>query len=181
MKNRNSFVFFGLIGVCLSLVACSPSDPLKNKVRAESQTDFELWKGDASDELSPNQWRDFNEAIQELKVTIEVNHEASGGSGVDETLFGKINGTTVGAVIRSGLEQELQRISNERDQVKEHIRENADFHTLPGDKASADRLAYLRGQQADQLQSLNSDYDRVLAAIRTYEGPAWAPPSHPGK
>ena len=174
---RKFLASFVLSLACLFLSACSPSDPLKKTVHAGSQVDFDMWRGDVGYDLTPKQWKNFDEAVQELKLAIQIDHTASGGASVDATMLQEIDGKTVGAVIRMGLEHELKRVTSVLDEAEDHVRENSRLRTEPGDQASADRLAEIRAQQARMLAQAKADYARVVSLLKTYEGPNWAPPA----
>ena len=63
------------------LSACTQRDPLDLKVDSSSDVSFAMWRSDAADRLPPQQLRDFDEALQEIKTSASLAAETKGANG----------------------------------------------------------------------------------------------------
>ncbi len=93
-----------------------------------------------SDRLSREQWRLFDQAMQELKIQIMLKGEASGSAAVDEALRSQIDGKPLYETVRFGLQLRLDRLLSEKAALEERVARNARLKTRVGDVESAQVL-----------------------------------------
>jgi hypothetical protein len=154
-----------LVLTCLTvgaaLCGCHPTNPLDRKIMASSPIDFMWWRADASKNLDREQWREFDEAIQEIRFRMTIDHIASGRDAVDQAMRERINGRTVREVLIMGYRSRLDRLDTERAESMKVITTNARLVTRPGDTASAD---YLRKRRKAESEALNAILEKIRQA-----------------
>ena len=155
--------------VSAALCGCHPTNPLDRKVTASSPIDFVWWRADASGSLDREQWRDFDEAIQEIKFRMTIDHIASGGAAVDQAMRDRINGRTVREVLAIGYTSLLDRLNIERADSINVITTNARLVTRPGDTASADYLGKKRKAQSDVLEVILEKIRQAETKLKIYD------------
>ena len=152
MKHRSTRLrVLTWLTVSAALCGCHPANPLDQKIMASSPIDLVWWRADASGRLDREQWRDLDEAIQEIKFRIMIDHTASGSDAVDQAMRERINGRTVREVLTTGYRSRLDRLNIERAESINVITTNARLVTRPGDTASADYLRKRRKAESDAL------------------------------
>lgn len=166
--------------VSAALCGCHPSNPLDRKIVASSAIDFVGWRADAGGSLDGEQWRDLDEAIQEIKFRMTIDHIASGSDAVDNAMCERINGRTVREVLIFGYKSMLDRLNIERTESIKVISTNARLVTRPGDTASADYLREKRKVQSDALDVITNKIGQIEAKLKIYD-PAFVvkPPDQP--
>lgn len=155
--------------VSAALCGCHPTNPLDRKIMASSPIDFVWWRTDASGSLDREQWRDFDEAIQEIKFRMMIDHVASGGAAVDKATRDRINGRTVREVLTIGYTSMLDRLNIERAEAIKVITTNARLVTRPGDTASADYLLKKRKAQSDVLEVILEKMRQAETKLKIYD------------
>jgi len=136
---------------------------------ASSPIDLVWWRADASGRLDREQWRDLDEAIQEIKFRIMIDHTASGSDAVDQAMRERINGRTVREVLTTGYRSRLDRLNIERAESINVITTNARLVTLSGDTASADYLREKRKVQSDALNVILEKIRQVETKLKIYD------------
>lgn len=149
-------------GTALIMVGCTPTPRLERKVPADSPSAFGSWQGRARSQFTPDEWREFEEALQEIKLKLMADNEASGTDNVNTAMRAKIDGRTVREVLQLGYSGKLWRLGVERSELERMINENATLLTRPGDTASAE---YLERKHRDQTARLN----KVIEQIRVIQ------------
>jgi hypothetical protein len=137
-------------------------------LKVDSATDLSLniWKSNASDRLSYEQWADFNEAFQQIKFQIMAQGTAKGSPAVEQAALDAMNGQTVRSVLEMGLDWELQCLEAEKAQRLNSIKSNARMTTRPGDTESQLYLSHLRDQQLDLVNGETLQIDHVKGRLR---------------
>jgi hypothetical protein len=141
----------------VGFASCQRSDPLEIKVQPDPTAGLNPWRLRVGTELSPDQWRDFDDAIREIKLQIMATGEATGSVGVEQAFQLKLRDQTVREVLRTGFDARLRRLEAERHGLTQAIEQNSRLETRPGDTESADYLTLVRSRQATHLQTLEHD------------------------
>jgi hypothetical protein len=136
---------------------------------ASSPIDFVWWRTDASGSLDREQWREFDEAIQEIKYRMTIDHIASGRDAVDQAMRERINGHTVREVLTIGYGFMLDRLNIERAESIKVITTNARLVTRPGDTASADYLRKRRKAESDALAVTLEKIRQAETKLKIYD------------
>jgi hypothetical protein len=169
--------------MALVLSACGPRDSLDLKVTAETPLSVSMWRGRVGDKLTPEQWRDFDDALQQVRYDIMQQREATGSNGIDEAMRSKIDGRTIRFVLQLGLGAKLMRLEAEDDVLNEKLAYNRSLRTRPGDDDSAQHLGEVlrslqrrseavKAELADTREKL-----KLLVDPKALAAPASAPPS----
>jgi len=146
-----------LLLAALGVAGCQRTSPLDTKVVAGTAEALGNWRSNVGYHLTTEQWRDFDEAVQELKLQIMAAHEATGSDAIADAARAKIDQVTVGEVLRAGWEAKLRRLDAERKELLGAIEQNSRLTVKPGDTESAGYLDRIRRQQAEHLQRLTQD------------------------
>lgn len=160
--------FIGLVLAC-GLVGCRPSNPLNQKISAHSAIDHNLWRANVRDSLSREQWDDFDEAIQEVRLKLMAEHVATLSAEVEAALWQKIHQRTLCDVMREGFEFKFGRLSADRVELLRVLNINASLRTRRGDTASANYLKELRQDDLDQIAALDAKIAKVQAKLQKYD------------
>lgn len=93
-----------------ALVACAPSDPLDEKVNAESAIDFDIWQSRRLASLNPPQSAWFRQAMKELQIYSVTEWQGQGADAQRTHLLAEINGKTLREAIARGYEVANDRL-----------------------------------------------------------------------
>jgi hypothetical protein len=159
---------FRILFLCFVLLAagCAREPLTELKIHAESPIRFAMWRVDVSDRLNREQWRLFDQAMQERKFRIMQNGAASGSAGVDEALMSEIDGKLLYDMVQPSLQARLNRLTLEKAELEARIAANTRLKTREGDYDSAQvlrdtiatqtlRARKLDYQIADAIDDLN--------------------------
>lgn len=113
------------------------------------------------EDLTLKQWKDFDEAVQEMRNQIMADGTASGAAGIEQAMRTKINGLTVRDVLVAGFSYRLYRLEAEKHEAEDKMTYNARLKTKEGDVESAEYLKSMVETQRARLDSLN---ERIAAA-----------------
>ncbi len=154
--------------LCLVLLAagCAREPLTELRIHAESPIRFAMWRVDVSDRLNREQWRLFDQAMQERKFRIMQRGEASGSAGVDAALMAEIDGKLFYDMVQTSLQARLNRLTVEKSDLEARIVINSRLKTREEDYDSAQvlrdtlatqtlRARKLEYQIADAIDDLN--------------------------
>lgn len=164
----NVWVFAALVLAC-GLSGCRPTHPLNQKISANSLVDHNLWRARVQSSLSQEQWADFDEAIQELRLKIMAEKVATLSRDVDEALWLKIHQRPLCEVMQEGFQFKLARLTAEREELAKVLAMNATLRTKRGDTASSDFLKNLRQDEANQIAALDGKIAKVQEQLPKYD------------
>jgi len=160
-------------------VGCQPADPLDRKVTADTPIAFALWRSRMTEKLGTEQWREFEEVLQEIRFMI-IRDDGSGSSqAVERALHAKITGRSIREVMMLGWQAKLAQLKAEHDEAARVIRANEILRTRPGDHESVEYLEYRRGAQAARLEKILEEIRRTERRLRILD-PRTVPTSQPG-
>jgi hypothetical protein len=145
------------------LLGCSKTPPGQQSVEADTPINFAMWRSKNSDVLTPKEWTLFGLALEEFKLRIMMDGQASGGEAVDLALRNKIDGMKLGEVMQSGLKLRLARLSADQSVLEESLLINSRLKLKPGDDEKAQMLAEKLQEQSDRLAKMKE----TVAAAET--------------
>ena len=129
-----------ILGFLLLATGCAREPLTELKIHAESPIRFAMWRVDVSYRLNREQWRLFDQAIQERKFRIMQKGEASGSAGVDEALMAEIDGKLLYDIVQTSLQARLNRLTVEKSELEARIATSSGLKTREGDYDSAQVL-----------------------------------------
>jgi len=181
---RSRFGILGAIAFALALLAtgCGPRDPLDRKVHARGANAVNMWQSRLAGEFSAADRMRIEGALQEIRLKIMGDREATGSAAIAETLGTKIHGRTVREVIQLGCEARLLRLRGEGAELERAMEQNSRLATRPGDRASETHLVELYGRQSVRLEKYRADLlaaEKELAALVKITGRLLLEPPKP--
>ena len=156
----------------LGVAGCQKVDPLQIKVSADSAELLNAWRIRVGSDLSPDEWKAFDGALQEIKLQVMAGKEATGGAAIDEAAREKIKGGTVRDVLQAGWEAKLSRLGGERAGLLAAIEQNSRLTTKPGDNESKNYIDRIRQRQNEHLQNLVRDIASTEQQLKALPKPA---------
>ena len=151
------------------LLGCSQTPPGQQRVEADTPINFAMWRSKNSDVLTPKEWTLFGLALEEFKLRIMLDGQASGGEAVDLALRNKIDGMKLEDVMRSGLKMRLARLSADKSVLEESLLINSQLKRKPGDDEKAQMLAEKLQEQSDRLAKMKETVAAAEADLRQIE------------
>lgn len=145
--------------ITLGLGGCGPSDWHAEPISARSTTAFATWRMKAADGLTRDEWRDFDAALQEIRLRVTAEREASGSRAVEEAMCARINGRNFREVLALGSQAKLARLGPIRAELARALADNALLVVAPGDRASAGYLNTLRERQEKHLRDVDAEIE----------------------
>ncbi len=166
-----------LAAACAAAQGCSPGDPLEGKVDAPNELSYSMWRAAAERDLTPEQVKDIDRSLQEMKFHIMAAGTARGSDAVEAATLQMIDGQTVRHVLQQGLGWELDRAEAERSTLETGMKQNALMTTRPGDVDSADYLAALKERQTARLRAATDEVNHARERLAAAGGVVPAEPS----
>jgi hypothetical protein len=150
-----------LVGMCLvvMMAGCSRGDPHLQPIDAHSDSAFAMWRMNAADHFTTDEWREFDAALQELRLEIMGGRDASGREAIEELLRARVNGHSYRDILVRAYRAKLQRLRPTRQALKSAVDGNALLVTKPGDTDSAKHLEELGARQQERLAKLDAEID----------------------
>ncbi len=151
-----AWLLAGVLGVGSG---CAPVEPIEQKVSARSPLAFSAWQTRFAAGVSPAERARFEAALQEIRLRIMADREATGSDPISEALRAKINGRPVREVLQLALELSLAKLLAEHAALNTVIRQNAMLQTRDGDKPSEDYLVEFHRKQTARLEKLEEEIE----------------------
>jgi hypothetical protein len=117
----------------------------------------------ASGSIRIEEWREFDAMLQELRLRIMSNREATGHDAIESALRSKINGATFREVLIVGLQAKIARLAGERDGVRRVMNGNAHRVGILEKFGDSAEFENARARQEKRLLAID---DEVRAAKR---------------
>ena len=111
----------------------------------------------ASDSIRIEEWREFDAMLQELRLQIMANREATGHDAIEAALRSKIHGASFREVLIIGLQARLRRLAPEREAVRRVMNANARNAGVLGKFESTAEFEAARNQQEKRLLALDEE------------------------
>ena len=148
-----------LLAAGLALAGCTKAPPLDRTVSAETPSALSAWRDRMGDDLTPAQWQDFDEALQEIRFKIIIDPAAPAGDAVDAKVRAAIAGHSVRDVLRLGFESKLARLDAEGTLLESFLRMNSQIK--PGGAQSAHDLSDSLYTQISLLRKVDEEMERT--------------------
>lgn len=130
--------------------------------------------------LTPEQVRDLDQAIIELKYDIMAFAEAKGSDAITSAMLEKIHRLKIREIIGLGFSAKLRRLEVDRAKFQEILDHNTRLRTRPGDYESADFLKTVNSEQARRLEKVIEDIEQIRSKLAALQGlPAHSEPKDP--
>lgn len=175
------FCFAALLA---GLPACQRHDPATLRVVGNDAGGLARWRYSVREAFTREEWREFDDALQDIRLGITAEGSASGSAAVEMALLQRIGGKTRREVVRLSAEARFRRLARLRDELKEMIDGNALMVARPGDPDSARKLQQFSAAQQQCLRDLEGQLaaarDRA-AALGGEVSPAPVTSADPGK
>lgn len=143
--------------VTAMLAGCNRGDPHALPIEAASASGLGRWRIKAADRFTREEWREFDAVLQEIRLRVTAERQASGSEAVQEAMCSRIHGLTFREVLVLGHEATLLRLRPVRDELKRAVDTNALLVTKPGDRASASYLENLGARQMERLEKIDAE------------------------
>lgn len=150
-------VFAGCWAAIVLMVAGCARDPAQAPVEAGTARALATWRMKVANRFTLAEWKEFEAALQEIRLRVMAERAASGSEAVEEALCARINGRTMRDVLLMGYEARLSRLRPLRGELKKAVEGNELLVTKPGDRASATYLEDLRARQNERLQKTEAE------------------------
>lgn len=162
MKLRilRAFLALALAG----LMACQPSDPMAEPVASKTVGEFGRWRARMSDRITADQWREFDLMVQEIKLRVTADKEATGSEAVEAAMRARIDGRTFPEVLAMGYEFKLGRLKADRAELAKALEANAQITSARGETAS--QLETLKQRQQARLDRLDAEIAGLEQRLR---------------
>ena len=168
-----------LLLVGLSSLSCTRPDPLTARVAAHDGAALARWRSQGAARFTGFDWREFDDALQEIRLGVMLGGHASGREPVESSLCGQVHGLTVREVLVLGHTAAFQRLERECADLQNFADANAWLVTKPGDAASANHLSAFRARQQQRLEHAKAGIEnarRRIAALGGSLEPSAPPP-----
>jgi len=156
--------------LALGAAGCQPADPLARVVKADTAIAFSLWRSRSTPQLDQQQWREFDEGLQELRFRLMGTKRGGSAETVDRELRTWIHGRSIRDVLRLAWTVRLDLLTSERDLLEEIIGANARLRARSGDAESAEYLDYRRSEQGVRWEKLVADIESTARRLEELGG-----------
>lgn len=160
--------FAPLLVLAFLVGACSRGDPHAAPIGAADRGALAKWRMIAADRFTREEWREFEAALQELRLQVMAHREATGSEAIDDAVCRRIDGRTFREVLVLGCESKLERLEPVRNELKTALDTNALLVTQPGDREAQKHLEGFRQRQGERLAKLDAELSAAeerLAAL----------------
>ena len=155
MLSRTKFPV--LLFVVASLIGCQRADPWHAPVKAESPSAFSRWRSMASDRIKPEEWREFDALLQEIRLRVTAEKQASGSEAVEAAMRSRIDGRSFRDVLIMGYEAKLQRIEPERKEVQLAMQVNTKRVAVERGTDAGAEIQRMREHQMKRMSQLDAE------------------------
>lgn len=152
------------LAAVLALAGCDRREPSIARIEAKNYGAFYYWRSSVSRQFTPEHWKAFNDAVQELRYEA-MAQGVTGSDAINEVMCRQIDGRSVDEVLRAADNTRLQRLRAERDKLKAMVDANALLAARPGDE---DLAAALEQRRSDQLDRLRHVMMEITAARQQF-------------
>lgn len=150
----------------LALAGCQRGDPQLALVEAHNVRALDLWRVKARTRYTQEQWKEFDAALQEVRLKVMADREATGKEAIEEAMCARINGHPYRDVLALGYEAKLSRLWPTQDELRKAIDGNMQLVTKPGDTAGARYLESLRERQEERLRKVDTEIAATEARMK---------------
>jgi hypothetical protein len=151
---------------------CKPTDLMTAPIAADDSTTFYRWKRDTGSKLSPEQQRQLDLTVEEIRLDVMLRKEASGKEGIEAAVCARLNHVALKDALLLGAKLKWQREAAERDDLQRVANANAHLITKPGDSAAAADLEQYRAKFQKRIDALTLDLQSLEKEIKALGGEA---------
>lgn len=141
----------------LFATACQRSDPRFEPVKASSASAFGRWRTMAGDRIRMEEWREFDALLQEIRLRVTADKEASGAEAVEAAMRARIDGLLFRDVLVLGYDARLRRLEPERNEVLLALKDNTGRARVERGTAAGAEIQRMREKQEKRLQDIAAD------------------------
>ena len=111
----------------------------------------------ASDRVTIDEWREFDALLQEIRLRVTAERQASGSEAVEAAMRARIDGETFRDVLVMGYEARLKRLEPERGEVRYALDVNIQRAAIERDAGAKRDLQRMRERQEKRLQEIDAE------------------------
>lgn len=152
-------LFAAAVVISMGVVAigCSRGDQRFLPVSAETPGAYMRWRQAASDGIPREEWQEFDASLQEIRLQIMSDRQATGSEAIESALRARINGWNFREVLLMGDQFKFNRLEQEREQTRRVMNANAQRlgRTVPltGDA----EIEHARDRQEKRLLEIDAE------------------------
>lgn len=155
-----------LAALLLATAGCQKTDPRQQPVQAKSPSAFMRWRSMIGRDIKADEWREFDAMLQEIRLRVTAEKQASGTEAVEAAMRSRIDGLTFHETVALGYEGRLQRLRPERQETLKAMRLNAEgAGQLEGSKL-ADEMERMRLAQVKRLALLDAQIEESVKRLK---------------
>lgn len=158
--------------LCLVWSGCERGDPQAARIEAATSRALARWRMKMADRLTREQWREFEAALQDVRLRVMAEREASGSDAVEQAMCGRIDGRTLREVLMLGYESKLKRLDPIRVELQRAVGGNELL--VPRDPESEKHLEGFRARQQERLAALDAEIEEAEQRLVQLDPGAWA-------
>ena len=149
------------------LAGCARSPKGPPRVDGRNFTAFYFWRSSVSSQFTPDGWREFNNAIQEIRFGV-MAHGVTGQAAIDQAMCDQVNGHTIPEVLQMGDNARLDRLIPLRNKLKLILDANGLLAPRPGE--STDFIDRRIEDQRQRLAAVNADIEATNRRLVAHGG-----------
>lgn len=169
MKTRLAFPVFvsALFAIaCLVFSACSePVDPRAAPIAAATPEDFNAWKNAVAQKVSPEEMKEFDGCVSEIRLGIMQRREASGVGPIAQKLCEYVNGKTMREVVIMGHTSTVEWVTKELAFQRGNIEKTETALAGPGSEAKKTELRDYLAVAKDNVAKLEARLERAKTRL----------------
>jgi len=156
----------------LFFAACSPpSDPRTAPITAATPDDFAAWKNAACEKLTSAERVEFDQCINQIRLRISMNNEASGDAAVAQALCDRINAKTIHEVLVMAYTSEAEWVTKELARQRETLARADAVLNGPGSEESKTGARAFRVAVVDAIDKLEARLAKAKARLDELQKP----------
>jgi len=157
------------LAAALAAPGCGRQEPLTLRVSAPSPSAFAAWRSGAAGQMGPGLARDFDEAVQEIRLRLAAAGLPEGAA--DSAAEKAIDGRNIRQVLLQGFGWRLKRLEFERSQIERTLGKADLRGPMPADHAPEGYLAELRARQEARLTEVTLEITAARARLASARDP----------
>jgi len=151
----------------LFFAACSPTpDPRTAPVSAATSDDFAAWKNAAYEKFSPDERNEFDYCINQIRLRISMNNEASGDAAIAQALCERVNGKTMREIMIMAYTSEGEWVAKELARQSDALARADAILDGPGSDDSKVNTRALRVALANIVSNLEKRQAKAQARLK---------------
>lgn len=169
MKTRLAFpVFVSALSAaaCLFFSACSePVDPRAAPVAATTPGEFNAWKNAVAQKISPEEMKEFEGCVNEIRLGIMQRREASGVGPIAQKLCEYVNGKTMREVVVMGHGATVEWVTGELAFQRGNIEKTEAALAGPGGETKKRELRDYLAVAKDNVAKLETRLEKAKTRL----------------